>query len=262
MESTVTIRLRSIVLALVALVGLLAAFVVGATVAGAGQTTSPPAAAAAPAAEDPRTIVMSGAGEATGVPDQLAFRISVETRAADVSAALARSNGTMRRVQTALRELDVRWRDMQTAGLDLWPVYDYSGNGPGVIVGYAVSQDLGVLVRDFANAGRALAASVEAGGNDARVHGLRLQIGDVDALQRQARKAAVAEATAKARQYAEATGQRLGDVLTVREVSFRRPAPVPVYAARAIADEAFGKVPVRAGSSELTVRVSVTWAFE
>ena len=45
----------------------------------------------------------------------------------------------------------------------------------------------------------------------------------------EARDAAVAEATAKATQYAEASGQELGDVLTLREVH-AKPVPTPVYA--------------------------------
>jgi len=271
MDSTLTVRTRSLGLALGALVAVLVvvlvavlsvtftAYPIGATGGGGA-----PAAAAAPppvADEARRSIVMAGAGEATGVPDQLVFDLSVSTRAADVATALGQANTTMRRVQAALVEAGVERRDAQTAGLSLRPVYDYSEQAPPTITGFAVSQRLGVLVRDLSGSGRAIAAAVEAGGNAVRLRGLRLEIGDLDTLLRQARDAAVAEATAKAEQYAAATGQRLAEVLSIEEVSTPRPRPVPVEA-RALQDgAALSEVPIRAGRSEISVTVRVTWSF-
>lgn len=260
MNSVLTIRVTSVVITLGVLVAVLVAYLLGA----AGRAV--PSVVAAPAAvEEPgetRSIAMSGAGDATAVPDQLSFRLSVNTEASDVSAALGRGNVTMRRVQVALRDEGVRRRDVQTAGLDIHPVYDYSDDGPAVITGYAVSQDVGVLVRSLQDSGSAIAAAVEAGGNAVRLHGLHLKIGDVEALMRKARDGAVAEARAKAVQYAEATGQQLGDVVTIREVSARQPRPIPIYATDAVFGRAsFQKVPIRAGSSELKVTVRVVWSF-
>ena len=73
--------------------------------------------------------------------------------------------------------------------------------------------------------GTAVAAAVEAGGNGVRVRDIRLEIGDPDAVLEQARDAAVEEATAKAEQYAEATGQALGDVVSIREVGVASSPP-------------------------------------
>ena len=77
----------------------------------------------------------------------------------------------------------------------------------------------------------------------------------------EARDAAVAEATAKAEQYAEATGQSLGDVLTLREVhataACRRRRTASSPALRRAADAA--SVPIRAGKDELPVTVRLVW---
>ena len=51
-----------------------------------------------------------------------------------------------------------------------------------------------------------------------RVSDIRLEVGDPDAVLEKARDAAVDAATAKAEQYAEAAGQTLGDVVSIREV--------------------------------------------
>src|SRR5262249_31054230 len=126
-----------------------------------------------------------------------------------------------RRVLSALVELGVPRKDVQTTGLALRPVYDYSSDGPPVITGYAASQNHTVLVRELPQAGEALSAVVPARGNAVRLGSVRLQISDPDALLRDARTAAFAEAKAKAQQYAAASGRRLGDVVSVREGTTR-----------------------------------------
>jgi uncharacterized protein len=258
-DATLNIRMRSMVLGLLVLVALLAGYVVG-TAGGGAPVAAAPTSQPEPA-EDVRSISMTGAGEAVGVPDQLSFRLSVNKQAADVSTALDQANATMRRVQKALQDEGVRRRDVQTSGLNIHPVYDYPENGPAVIVGYAVSERVGVLVRDLGRSGAAIAAAVEAGGNAVRVSGIELQIGRLEALMREARDSAVEEATAKAEQYAAATGQQLDAVVSIAEVSARRPRPVPVYEADLDRQASFSKVPVRAGSSELEVKVRVVWSF-
>ena len=57
-----------------------------------------------------------------------------------------------------------------------------------------------------------------AGGNDVRVGGIGLRVADAERLLARSRDAAVEEATAKAQEYADATGQTLADVLSLREV--------------------------------------------
>jgi len=245
------------------LVAVIMAYLIGSVGAGGDEVTPAAASAAVQTASSPvvREIAMRGSGEATGVPDQLSFKLSVNTEAADISTALNQADARMRRVFRALKEEGVGRKDVQTAGLDIRPVYDYSSDGPAVLTGYAVSEDAGVLVRSLGDAGTAIAAAVSAGGNAVRLHGLSLRFGDVDALMRRARDAAVAEATAKAKQYAEATGESLGHVISIKEVSTARPRPVPTYARAALDSAVFGKVPIKAGSSEMRVTISVQWSL-
>jgi uncharacterized protein YggE len=267
MNTTLTVRVQSIMIALAVLVALLGAYIVGSSGRGApgvSAASAPVAQAEAAAPAKKSNITMAGSGEVAGVPDQLSFKLAVNTRGSDVSSALAQANNTMRRVQRALLDAGVSGRDVQTADLNIRAVYDYSDDAPPVIVGYAVSQTVGVLVRSLKDSGAAITAAVTTGGNTVRLHGLNLLIGDVDSLVRRARDQAVAEAMGKARQYAEATGQRLGDVVTIKEVSASTPRPIPM----ALADEVYGgltqarsKVPIRAGRAELEVSVRVTWRF-
>lgn len=204
------------------------------------------------------TIALRGTGERTGVPDQLTFRLAVRGKADDVTTALDDASSTMRRVLAALDRADVRRRDVQTTGLSVRPDYAYFSSGPPVLTGYVVRQSVSVLVRDLRDSGQAIAAATTAGGNALRVSGVQLRIGDRDALLAAARDAAVAQARAKAEQYAAATGQALGPVRSVREVHARGGRDVDLAYGRASLDTA-AAVPIRAGTEDLRVTVAVVW---
>lgn len=257
MSSTITVSVRSLAVTAVLLLGMLAAYVVG-SATGPGE---PAQAAEAPTSSSPpRRITMTGSGDAAGVPDQMSFKLSVGSVAADVATAMDRASGTMRRVVGALGRNGVAKKDTETTGLSINPIYRYYDYQPAEITGYRVRQSIGVLVRSLRDGGKALSAAVAAGGDSSRVANLNLKIGDVDGLLARARDNAVAEATAKARQYADATGQKLGSVLTLREVrSTPRSRATYELAGQAMDRAGYRSVPVRAGSERLDVEVSVVW---
>jgi uncharacterized protein YggE len=263
MDRTVTVSVKGLLVAAVALLALLAAYLLG----GAGNGTPAPAQAAPAPAEgagtqDARTLRMVGTGEATVVPDMLGFTLSVTAKQPHLEDALDGANGTMRRVLAALREQGVRAADVQTTGLQMYPEYDYPTYGPPVLTGYRVTQRARVTVRELADGGDAVSTAVETGGNGVRVTDIRLGVSDPEAALDRARDAAVEAATGKAEQYAAATGQTLGEVLGLRELGGgRTPRPQPVLEYKA-ASRDLASLPVRAGRDDLEVRVEVVWAFE
>lgn len=254
---------RSLALGAAAALTVVSAYAVGSSQADATTAAGVTEPRSVNAAEGPgtRTIALQGTGESTGVPDQLTFRLSVRAKAGDVTTALDDASGSMRRVLGALGRADVRRRDVRTTGLSVRPDYDYSSSGPPVLTGYVATQSVSVLVRELRDAGAAIAAATEAGGNAVRLSGVGLRIGDRDELLADARDAAVAQARAKAEQYAAATGQALGPVLSVREVRARGGSPVELGYAR-VAMDAAAAVPIRAGSEDLKVTVAVVWELE
>jgi hypothetical protein len=102
---------------------------------------------------------------------------------------------------------------------------------------------------------------VSAGGNDVRVGDIGLRIADPDTLLAQARSTAVKEATAEARQYAAATGQTLGQVLSLREVHASPVVPQALHFSRDALSQAKAALPIRAGKSRLAVTVRIEWSF-
>jgi len=265
MERTVTVSVKGLLVAAVVLLGLVTAYLLG----GAGGTAGAPAEAAAeetPAAtttSDPRTLRMVGTGEATVVPDQLSFTLSVTNKQAGLDQALAGSSATMDRVLARLKAFGIKEGDVQTTGLQMYPEYDYPAYSPPVLTGYRVTQKAQVTVRELAKGGKAVSAAIEAGGNGVRATDLRLSISDPEAALAKARDAAVEAATAKAEQYAAVTGQSLGDVLGLHEVTSDGASRQPLTFARAAyRDTALsGKLPISAGKEDLGVKVEVLWAF-
>jgi uncharacterized protein YggE len=144
------------------------------------------------------------------------------------------------------------------------PVYEYHAYEPPTLVGYRVTQRAAVHVDELTKGGPAISAAVEVGGNGVRVSGIKLGIADPDAVLARARDAAVESATAKAEQYAAATGQTLGDVISIREVGQPARPPRPQFAYRGALDsvELTKALPIRAGKDDLQVRIQVAWEFE
>lgn len=263
MNNNVTVSVRGLLVAALVAMALVVAYLLG------GSGGGSPAAQAADdqgsaATEQRRVLTMTGTGEAGAVPDQLSFGLGVSVTRVDLDDALAAANASMSRVLGALQEYDVTKSDVQTTGLSMTPVYEYHSYSPPTITGYRVSERASVLVKELQQGGKAVSAAVAAGGNSVRVSNIRLLVGDTDAVMAKARDAAVEEATAKARQYAEASGQTLGDVVTLREVH-ARPVPTPTMQLGGfrhgyrIADGALAAVPIRAGRDRGSVTVQVVW---
>jgi uncharacterized protein YggE len=262
MDAKMTVSVRGILVAAVVVLALLVAYLLG----GAGGGGTPAQAVDEDQANDveaARTLTMTGTGEATAVPDQMSFGIGVTVVRPDLETALADASATMNRVLAALADQGVEKSDVRTTGLGMNAVYAYHDNEPPTITGYRVNQRANVLVTELKRGGAAVTAAVDAGGNDVRVGGIKLLVGDTDAVMQQARDAAVAEATAKAEQYAAASGQELDEVLTLREVH-AKPVPTPTYAYRAAlkATDTAAPMPIRAGEERGAVTVRIVWNLQ
>ena len=75
------------------------------------------------------TISVSGTGHVVISPDVADLRLGVSVTKPTVKAARAAAADSMNRVIAALKKLGIADADLQTSGLSLQPVYDYSNNG-------------------------------------------------------------------------------------------------------------------------------------
>jgi uncharacterized protein YggE len=245
-----------------------AGLLIGAFTLGAGPGSAAPAtsggatgnaaltAAAAPAQGGAR-ITVTGTGNVSGAPSQLALSMGVQTSGTSVATALRQANSAVRSITAVLRHSGVAAPDIQTSGLSIYP--NYSANS-GVPNGYQVSEELTITLRRLSVAGGQISAAARAGGNATVINGVSLNLSNTSTLMASARAKAVADAKAKATAYARALGRPLGPVVSMSETTAAQPYPVPEFATPSAA-RAPSPVPVHPGTQRLSVTVTVVFAL-
>ena len=210
----------------------------------------------------PRTLSLTGVGEVRARPDTAMVRIGVMRRAVTAREALTASNAAMAEIIDYLRKTGIEPKDIQTVNFTVNPVYLYDSNNqqPPRITGYDVSNDLHVTIRKLDDLGTALDDAVSRGSN--QVHGVQFTIAEPRPLQDQARKLAIADASAKAQLYSQAAAVALGPVLSISENIAQPPQPVYLKAERMAAQAADGSVPVAEGEQAIEMQVNITWEIK
>jgi len=131
--------------------------------------------------------------------------------------------------------------------VSLSPRFDDKGD---TILGYTASNTVTAIVRNLGSAGPIVDAAVGAGAN--QVSGPSLVASDQAAAYRDALRAAVADARAKAQALASASGLTTGRITAITEGTN---TPVPVDAKQAAAAPS-----IEPGTQEIDASVSVTFA--
>ena len=237
-----------------------AALLIGAFIIGThdGGTPSTPVANAATltASQSAGRITVTGTGTVTGVPNQLAVSMSVQTTGSDVTSALNQANATVRKVTAVLRERGVAAADIQTSDLNISPNY----NNSGVVTSYGVSESLTATLSRLKAAGSQIGAAVRAGGNAVSIDNVALNLTSTGPLMAAARAKAVANARVQAQQYARALGEPLGSVISVNPVQQQQQAPEPFgYLNSTASASGRSRVPVSPGTQQLSVSVTVDY---
>jgi uncharacterized protein YggE len=231
----------------VAAFGVLTAAVV---LAGCASAAPSPTGPASPA---PPSITTRGLGTVRGTPDTLTVVLGVQTRAASAAQALADNNTRAAGLLDMLRGRGVAQADLRTSGLSIQPTFDMNG----AVTGYEVGNEVTATLRDIAGAGDLIDAAAQAAGDAARVRQISFAIDDDAEPRARARADAVRQATAQARQLAEAAQVTLGPVRSITELPADQP-PVPVATdARAAAP-----VPIEPGTQEVSVVVEMVHTVE
>ncbi len=208
----------------------------------------------------PASISVTGTGEASVAPDMATISLGVTTRADNASDAMAQNSTQQTAVLDALKNAGIEARDIQTSGLSLNPVMDYSREGEAPqVTGYRAENMLTLRVRDIDALGGVLDAIVGAGANEIR--GISFEREDNRAVQDEARQNAVADARHRAEVIAEAAGLDLGPVLTIRHGMTGGPRPEPMRMRAMASAPGGGEVPVAAGELSLNAQVDMQFAL-
>ena len=185
-----------------------------------------PEPAAPPPHPERRSVTVSGQGEVSAAPNRARISMAVEETKPDLKTAQADVNRIVRDYLAQARALGVKDEDISTAGLSINAQYDYSAKDGRKFLGYHVTRNIEVVVRELDKVGDYLQKATDAGINN--VSDPVLESSQADELQRQAMAKAAADAQAKARVLAETLGVKLGAVHTVdaaTEIALPRPLP-------------------------------------
>jgi hypothetical protein len=193
-------------------------------------------------------ITVTGTGSVRVTPDRAEISFGVVSQGRTASQALAANDAAIQRVVAALRAAGIAAADIQTQYFSVSPRSSEEG---GEILGYTASNTVAAQLRNLTRAGAVIDAAVAAGAN--QVYGPSLSRSNVSELYRNALRASIADARAKAQVLAEASGVSLGAVVGVVEQGATPEAPMPA------ADRAAG-AQIEPGTQIVQATVVVTFA--
>jgi uncharacterized protein YggE len=214
-----------------------------------------------PAQRDARrepVVVTTGSAVLRRAPDRAFVNIGAEARAAAPQAAQAQNAKTMTAVRERLKAFGIPDQAIETRALDLQPEFDYA-DGRQKLRGYVARNILEVRLDDVARVGEVIDASVAAGAN--AVHDVRFDLKDRTGVEREALKAAVADALGRATALAAGAGKTVDRIVTIEE---HRAEVIPLQrsAMFARADAAPAPTPVAPGEVEIRASVTLTAAIK
>jgi uncharacterized protein len=199
-----------------------------------------------------KLVTVTGEGTVAAAPDNAMIRLGVSSQAKTARAASDANAKDMTVVLAAIKESGVADRDIQTTSLSLQPQYDPSKAGAARLIGFQVSNQVTVKIRDIDRLSAVLDRAIAAGANE--MSGIEFIVSEQAKLLDQARSAAIADARRKAELYADAAGMKVGRVMAISEEGSAPPPrlyqPMRAGAAPAIAP------------GEQTLRAVVTVSYE
>lgn len=214
----------------------------------------------APPGQKGAIVAVSGTGSARARPDTMSMTISLSRTADTTREAQAQVSGMAARALEVLRAAGVEDRSVATASLRFSPEYEWLQQGGRRLVGQRAEQIVSFSVEDIHGANEGAASLIIDG--LAGIEGLELlstafSVRDPEALLREAREAAFADALAKASQYAALAGQRIVRAVAIAEDGAAMPAARAGMRMEAAASLSASPSPVLpAGEAEATARVT------
>jgi uncharacterized protein YggE len=173
----------------------------------------------------PRAVSVSGNGEVSAEPDVAHVTLGVEARKPTMAEARTAVAATVDRVLALTRDLRIDPKLVNATRLQVQPEYSWNEKDrKRVLLGYLVSRQVQVELRDLEQLGPLLERAVDAGVN--QVNDPLLDSSRRKALEREAMAKAVEDARLNAEALARAAGVKLGPVRTMNGSSSAPPMPM------------------------------------
>jgi uncharacterized protein YggE len=202
----------------------------------------------------PPVVVTTGEASVKRAPDRAWVTIAAESRAKTAREAQKLNADAMSAVMQQLRATGLGADAIRTVAYDLQPEFDFHETRR-TLRGYVARNSVEVRVDDIDRVGQVLELAVGAGATN--VSGVRFDLKDRSAAEREALALAIADARARAEAAAKAAGTSVDRVVRIEEQrqSFDPPRPMMM------GSRAEAAPPITPGELEIAVRVTLTAAI-
>jgi len=167
------------------------------------------------------TVTVQGQGENRIKPNIATIYAYLTVDGNTASSALNSVDDRVTAITNALKSAGVSSNDIATSSISVYPRYNYT-NGTSVVIGYTVYISLTVTIRGIDTNSQRIGKVVDALAitqGSTSVYGLTYDTVDPSAGKSVARANAWKDAVAKAKQYAQLSGRKLGKVIIIEETS-------------------------------------------
>lgn len=208
-----------------------------------------------------RGVTVQATGTAMAVPDAVRMNLTVTVLADTSKNALSQASEVADKVRKALTDNGVKEKDIATQTVSVYPEYNYPQSGVQTLTGYRATQSFEVVIHKADTAGAVLDAVVAAGGDLVQIGGVTPVVLETSDAANKARAEAIANARAKAEDYAKLLDLKLGSVEYVTEIS----APMSIRSSFASGDDsgkAESPTEINLGEQQITVTVEVRWSIK
>ncbi|MBI2714150.1 MAG: SIMPL domain-containing protein [Rhizobiales bacterium] len=206
-----------------------------------------------PARAAERLVTVTGEATVSVAPDMVVIRIGVASQGRTAREASDANARQMTAVLAAIKDAGIAERDVQTSRLSLQPQYDPNKTGGARLLGFQVTNQLTVKIRDVDKVPAILDRAIGAGANE--MSGIEFVVSEQSKLLDQARGEAIADAHRKATLYARAAGVKVGSVVEITEAG----AAPPLRLMQAMRAGGPGAPPFSPGEQTLRAVATVTY---
>jgi uncharacterized protein len=200
------------------------------------------------------TVITQGQAIVTARPDRAFVTIAAESRSRNSSEAQKQNAGAMTAVLQKIEQAGVQKDAVRTIGYELRPEFDYA-NGRQTFRSYLARNTVEVRLDDIDRVGVVIDAA--ASGGATTITGIRFDVRNRAALERDALRQAVADARARAEAAASGAGATIDRIVRIEEGGPPEP-PRPMMRMQATAAAADVSTPVEPSTIEIQARVTLT----
>lgn len=198
-------------------------------------------------------IVTRGQAIVTARPDRAFVTIAAESRSKNSADAQKQNAAAMTAVLQKIEQAGVPKDAVRTVGYELQPEFDYA-NGRQTFRNYLARNTVEVRLDDIDRVGVVIDSA--AAGGATTITGIRFDVRNRAALERDALRQAVAEARARADAAAAGAGATIDRIVRIEEEArLEGPRPMMRMASAAVADVS---TPVEPATIEIQSRVTLT----